>query len=256
MNELQQCLYEMLCDIQDICSAHDIEFFLVEGNALGAKRHEGFIPWDDDLDIAMTRENYAKFKKVMLEESEIAQKYFYQDYKTDPKYPIPFAKVRKNHTVFFEEETKCIDMHQGVYIDVFPIDYLTNCKALRILQMYACQLYEAILRKNVSHNIVKRYVVKIIRGLHLEREAMHFFEKLMCNSNRKTSNYYAFYMCGEGITFRESQLFPARKVKFEGGFFPVFHQLEEYLEMRYGDYMQIPSEEQQEKSKHSVYYEL
>lgn len=256
MNELQQCLYEMLCDIQVICDKHNIEFFLVEGNALGAKRHGGFIPWDDDLDIAMTRDNYDKLKDVMLSDDGITKKYFYQDHKTDAHYPIPFAKIRKNNTIFLEEETKDIDMHQGVYIDVFPMDYLAENKMVRIFQMFACQLYEALLRKNVPRNIVKRCVVNIICGLHIEKGAMKLFEKMIRNFNKQTSKYHAFYMCGDGFVLENNQVFPAKTINFESGTFPVFNELEEYLEMKYGDYMQIPSPEQREQDKHSIYYEL
>ena len=120
MNELQKVEFDLLRYFIEICEKLNLNYFLVCGSALGAARHEGFIPWDDDMDVGMYREDYNKFMK--LAPALLPEGIFLQNYKTDPKYPHVFAKLRNSNTTYIEKSAKDLDINHGIYIDIFPLD--------------------------------------------------------------------------------------------------------------------------------------
>ena len=137
LRELQLKQVEILTVIKKICEDNEIKFSLFAGTALGAIRHNGFIPWDDDVDIVMSRNDYIKFKKVC--EKELPNQYFYQDYHTDPGFTQCFAKIRDNNTTYIEEGTEDLKMNRGIFVDIFPFDVVPNSYIRRKTQyIYAC----------------------------------------------------------------------------------------------------------------------
>lgn len=129
LEQLHAVLYEILAEIHRICTKYDISYFLIGGSAIGLYYDKGVLPWDDDLDIGMTRENYNKFLKVA--EKELTEEYFLSYMDTDPHTPFFYAKVKKNGTLFVEERYKSINMHQGIFVDIFPYDRVPNNLFLR-----------------------------------------------------------------------------------------------------------------------------
>ena len=120
LRKLQLCELEILCEFVRICEKHNLQYFLVGGTLLGAVRHQGFIPWDDDIDVAMPREDYDRFAAIA--DKELAPQYFYQSPDTDPYYFLTYAKLRKNGTEVYEERFKNAKFHKGVFIDIIPLD--------------------------------------------------------------------------------------------------------------------------------------
>jgi len=120
LKRLQNIEYEILQEIVRICEKNNLSYFLIGGTLLGAVRHKGFIPWDDDLDIAIPRKDYEKFLKIC--QTQLNSDYFLHCNKTDPDYWLPFAKVRKKNTLFDEKSITSIETHKGIYNDVFPLD--------------------------------------------------------------------------------------------------------------------------------------
>ncbi|MCR5484810.1 MAG: LicD family protein [Clostridiales bacterium] len=118
MTELQKCLLDILLEVDRLCRENGIKYFLIGGTLLGAVRHNGFIPWDDDLDIAMDLDDYRRFLKIARK--KLPDTLFLQCTYTDLWYPA-FAKIRKNGTAMIEKEFKGRNFHQGVWIDVFPL---------------------------------------------------------------------------------------------------------------------------------------
>ena len=117
---LQIKMLSIIKDIDKICRENNIEYYLLYGSCLGAVRHKGFIPWDDDMDIGMTDENYFKFLDVCEREFD-KDKYFIQNIKTEKNFYLSFTKVRDITTTLVEEENKDMNVTYGVYIDVFPL---------------------------------------------------------------------------------------------------------------------------------------
>ena len=129
-NEIQKILLELLKIFVDICQEYDLQYFLVAGSALGAVKYQGFIPWDDDIDVAMPRADYEKF--LQLAPEKLPQWCFMQNYKTDPAFPHVFTKLRNSNTTFIEKGMAKLPINPGMYIDIFQIDgYPENAKEIR-----------------------------------------------------------------------------------------------------------------------------
>lgn len=120
IKDVQRLELEILLEFDRICKKHGMKYQLYAGTLIGAIRHEGFIPWDDDIDVCMLRSEYDKFLSWV--EIELNNKYFFQTYKTDLNYINKFAKIRRNGTLFVEKSVKDLEIHHGVYIDIFALD--------------------------------------------------------------------------------------------------------------------------------------
>ena len=122
IKDVQRVELDILIKVARLCEERGLTYFIESGTALGAVRHGGFIPWDDDIDIGMPRQDYEKFLDIA--QKELGDEYFVQTRETDPNAPFSFAKVRKNGTTFIEWNKRNIKMHHGIYIDIFPYDGL------------------------------------------------------------------------------------------------------------------------------------
>lgn len=120
LRQLQLAELDILNEFVRACEENSLRYYLVGGTLLGAVRHQGFIPWDDDIDVAMPREDYDKFAKTCTE--KLGPGYFYQSSETDPWYFLTYAKIRKNGTEIYEERFKDAKFHKGIFIDIFPLD--------------------------------------------------------------------------------------------------------------------------------------
>ena len=122
LREIQLCQLDILKEVAGICDRNGIPYWLAAGTFLGAVRHSGFIPWDDDVDIYMKYDDLKRFKKIC--KKELSEKYFYQDHQTDMASHWIFAKIRANGTSMSEQYGKDgmhADYHEGVWIDIFPL---------------------------------------------------------------------------------------------------------------------------------------
>ena len=132
LRRLHDTLYELLGEVARVCDRHGIAYFIIGGTAIGAHFWQGIIPWDDDIDIGMTRDNYERF--LAIAPDALRPAYFLQWQATDPHVPFYFAKVRKNDTLFCENQFKDIRMHQGIYVDIFPFDKVPDSPRKERLQ--------------------------------------------------------------------------------------------------------------------------
>ena len=251
---LHNSLLEILDVIDNICKKYDIKYFLVFGSAIGAVRHKGFIPWDDDLDVAMIKSEYDRFKKVAEEELK-GTKYFYQDITTDNEYYLPSAKIRNSETTFIDELVKDQKMNHGVYVDIFPIEGVPNSKLGRLFQKKAASMIYLTWSADKSASKFQRTLTGICRsGIGKKR-----LIKLLLHLSRK----FSYEKCKEvgiidqfeyGDTFFEKKYYENTvRVEFENRMIPISEAYDKILTKIYGDYMTPPSDEEKVKFWHKPY---
>lgn len=249
MTDLQRVELDMLAKTVDICNKLGIRYYLVCGTALGAVKYGGFIPWDDDVDIGIFREDYNRF----LREAPklLPKELFLQTNDTDPGYTNIFAKIRNNNTTYIEKSVKNIKMHHGVYIDVFPLDgYPKDVKQQKKLEKKK-RLYRKLLSCNytVPRSLTGRLSTKLLRIMGFHKRTGKIISKytkmvsacpvagsdLICNhGNWQGSLEYApKHQYGEGVA-----------ASFEGLTVRVPERYDEYLTQKYGNWRaDLPEEE-------------
>lgn len=240
---------EILNEIDKICKNNNIEYFLIGGTLLGAIRHKGFIPWDDDLDIAMTRDNYEKFINIAID--ELDNKYFLENYKTNPDCYFPFTKIRKNNTIMDEKATSHIDNHKGIFVDIFPFDNLENKDSfltlLRVLLIRS--ITETVFVKKGVYKSFFKYcnhpLISLCFSIFSCKKLFNMQEK-MCIKDDDSSKYYASLIGAYAFKkecFLKKELFPLTIATFEGKEYFVFKNYDEFLRSVYGDYLKMPPKE-------------
>ena len=230
---------DILNCIVKICDKHSLEYMLGFGTLIGAVRHQGFIPWDDDIDIMMPRRDYQRFLQFAID--ELPSDYYLQCGATDPTFIRSFAKVRKNNTIFLEEcDSHQIGKHHGIFVDIFPLDYASNNRMLQKLRReIVCKLDTMKQAKQgyFALGIVKMGLCRIIplRVLHKIQLAV-----LMMGNNREK---YTVFMTPYGIdkvTFSIQELLPTKMLSFENNKYKCPNDYHAVLSRIYGDYMQLP----------------
>ena len=166
LRKLQIAQLYMIKEIAKICEENHLRYYLCGGTLLGAVRHQGFIPWDDDLDITMYREDLEKLTRIIQENYK--DTFFVQNFDTDKNYARYITKIRLNGTLQVEEDCSQDDMHQGIYIDIFPLDHVTKSdgfglhfrgKMLRLLFAYKT----ARCTKNKQSTPLKMALIKLLK---------------------------------------------------------------------------------------------
>ena len=135
LRELQMTELEMLIEVDRICRKNNIRYSLDGGTLLGAIRHDGFIPWDDDADVVMLRTEYNKFYTACKQELD-TERFFLQEYRTDNKYRWGYSKLRRNGTVFLREGQEHVKCNQSVFIDIFIYDNVPDCLIARQIHLF------------------------------------------------------------------------------------------------------------------------
>ncbi|MEG0570778.1 MAG: LicD family protein [Oscillospiraceae bacterium] len=252
-------MLRILKKVHEICTANNLTYFLSDGTLLGAVRHGGFIPWDDDLDIVMPREDYRRF--TLIAQKELGDDFFLQTTKTDPDYKSWFIpmKVRDNNSTYIEKYGR--SYHQGVYIDVFPIDIFTGKKQLKrkkiisllsiikgpiatfkpaSVHYWARLLFQCLLRF-IPNKLIIRYIKKAQR----ENDEI-------VKNNPDLKDYVYGFETPWSIRLNHEEIYPLKLVKFENleAFAP--NDTHSLLKKQYGDYMQIPPES--ERGVHLTYF--
>ena len=241
---------DMLVKFDRFCSENNLRYFLDSGTALGAVRHSGFIPWDDDVDVAMPREDYERL--VELGSAALPDNLFLQTYETDLNYMCPFGKIRLGNSFFPDIDVERMK-YQGIYIDVFPYDRIPSNRiraALRIrisrLLWFVCTFSR---RKYPGKNILLRTVSVLTHRLSDDGKLKlyRFYDKFCGKFNLKDTGCWTCYcwnMSQHNIyIFKDSDLFPTEAVPFEGKELKGVHDADSYLTGMYGNYHILPPEE-------------
>lgn len=244
---VQDTCLEILKEVIAICNQNNIQYYLVGGSALGAYRHQGFIPWDDDIDIAIPRDQYAEFLRVC--KSKLNEKFYLQDYSVDRRFIFPFAKVRINNTAYVDQDLAHIDMHHGIFIDIFPLDNISDSSLGKFIQKNGLKLCNAIrmakwdIRSISSIKNVVLFFIKYLVPLRLLPLLYSFFMEMVKGQDTKQiGNVVGAYSFEKESIDRD--IFGVGKVMmFEGIECIVPEKIEEFLSEIYGEnYMELPPE--------------
>lgn len=257
MNELQQKLFELLKEFVRVCEENNLTYWLLGGTLLGAVRHKGFIPWDDDVDVAMPREDYEKFINLK-QEAFSDKKFFVQTFKSDPHYMWNYAKLRDSSTTYIEPAFRNIRMNHGLWLDVFPLDGISkepqDPKKLvhhigwRWHNNYMMRMY-AKRRKIRKERWFKDILLNIYAYLFFWTNVGHwrnkYEEKRYLKYKTSECKQWVFYHSSSrqrGITLREWWEGEEVYGVFEGLRVRLPHNYDAYLTWIYGDYMTPPPE--------------
>lgn len=253
LQQHQAVLLELLREFDRICRRHRIRYMLFAGSALGAVRHHGFIPWDDDLDVVMLRTEYDRFLCVAGSELD-AQKYYLQGEYSD-HWPMFFSKLRKNDTACLEKFIPKDDrMHQGIYIDIFPCDNLADNVVIRRLQFAASKIVIAKSldrRGYLTDSGSKKLFMAACRLIPMKPVR----SLVLLRSKSGSEMVHTFF---GGAARYEKNIYPrewfekAVEMGFEGGKFPVSANYHDLLSRIYGSYMELPPEKDRRCKVHAA----
>lgn len=258
--QLKKLELEIAKEIKKVCDENDIDYFIIGGTLLGAVRHKGFIPWDDDMDIGMTLDNYQKFLAVAP--SKMDERFFVQTNQTDPYYCNVFAKVRLRNTHMVEKVTENTGIQDGIFVDVFPYDKINEQKLKSKSYMLRLRMLGkmSMLKHNyningITENNAVRFFNNILKFIPISVDEI---DRKLDSIFRESSyeNDADYYIERDGM-FRGNFVFPRYyfdnliELPFEDTTFKAPKEFDKYLSKAYGNYMEYPPEKEREKG-HSV----
>lgn len=258
MKEIQNKILEIAIYFDEFCKKNKIKYYMMGGSALGAIRHNGFIPWDDDYDVFMTYDNYIKFKDACKKNLDTNRFYFQEE--DTSEWPSFFSKIRMNDTTFIEEDTRGLEMHKGFYIDVMCLNNAYSNKFLRYLQYLSAKILNAHMlydRGYTTDSKLKKIAMKVT-NICVTEKVKRLLLSYVRSLNHKTTEYVGHFFGRakfSNTTFPKEYLGDPRYVHFSSTFLPVPHKAEKYLEIRYGkNYMDMPDEKTKAKyPSHAVF---
>lgn len=230
----QHKMLEMVKELDRICRKYHIPYFLYGGTLLGAIRHKGFIPWDDDLDVGLMRKDYQRLMEVLPQ--ELPEHIALQNNDTDPNYFYFFAKLRDRHSLLEEESPyDRVFKERGIFIDIFPFDHQRMWTHLlgEPLQGHTFKIFRTA--KNLSWAMRKiRFITWVNR--HITFPILRGISRITAG---KTLTYD--YGIPFHIVFDEKDIFPLSTHEFEGVQLSVPGNSHQMLQTQFGDYMQLPN---------------
>lgn len=260
LKKLQKTQVMILEDFNKVCEKYDLTYAMYAGTAIGVVRHKGFIPWDDDLDVIMPREDYTKFLSVY--KKEIGDKYRILTPLIDPNYTASVTHLQLKGTKFVSEVSKNLKCDLCIDIDIFPLDYLAKDEKERKRQMKRTQFwYRLLFLRGHSKPIINVkgivgfvykaicFVVHYILALFRVRA-----DKLYLKAQKESTKYNNQENSGMMVSLEsimptkayltKDELFPIKKMEFEGIYVNMPNKYDDQLRRMYGDYMKVPPKEQ------------
>ena len=256
LRKLQLVELEMLKELDRICRENDINYIIDAGTLLGAVRHGGFIPWDDDIDVRMLRKDYDKFCEVC--EKKLDKKYFLQTHKTDPGYRWGYARILKNGTVFVRKDHEELKSKAGIFIDIFPNDNLPG----NYLGYKICTCVSWLCRKMLYSELGKIHVKGFWNRIgfcfldifpkswaHKGRE---YLVKKYRNSQTSKVRCFGWGSEEETIGFQKEWMENTCEIKFEDIIVKAPVKTHEFLVHSFGEDYMTPPPEKERKPRHTA----
>ena len=250
IREIQQMELGIMEYIHETCQKIGVKYFLAYGSLIGAVRHKGFIPWDDDMDICMLREDYEKLQDYLIANPD--ERYEVMSYKNNLNYVYPFMKVQDNHTYLLEEDVR-IDSNMGIYVDIFPVDgyeddadFKNKMTKLIKKRQLSCYTFKGITNTKSLLNSLIRYISIVIFYFTNTNKYVEQIDELA--KSRAVADYeqvdYLIYKDMNKPVWKREWLEQVIVGTFEGKEFMIPKHYHEILTSDYGDYMQLPPLEQ------------
>ena len=251
----------MLLYFKKICDENNLTFFLCGGCCIGSIRNSGFIPWDDDVDVFMPREDYKKLEKIWNEKADTSK---YSYCQPEGRRNL-FSTINNNDTTFIKALQQDLDINQGLVLDILPLDGYPNSKFARKMQMFWALIYSLYLAQMVPENhgnlvsFIGKAMLTIIPLKSLRKAIWKFAEKKMTKYNIKDCNSIT-ELCSGPIYMRNrypKEIFEdVVYKKFEGYEMPIPKGYDEYLKIVFGNYMKLPPKEKQVMHHDVVFCDL
>lgn len=257
LRRLQLTQLELLKLVDRLCRKHNIHYSLDGGTLLGAVRHGGFIPWDDDLDVCMPREDYDRFIQIWL--ADPPKGYYIQNKDLNPAYRQSFTKIRKEHTTFLQNENEPEQYNPGIFIDIFPMDRIPSGRIKERGYVFRGYLYNLLMREYApSQNGKATALIARVLLASIPRMLRPFARRRLL---RQLTRYNDCHLCrcigsytydSLKLRFPPSLLDEYDQIRFEDGVFMCFKDWDTYLRVTYGDYMQLPPESERAWRHHPI----
>ena len=251
IDKLRKAQLDIAGEIKRICDKHGIRYFLDSGSMLGAVRHQGYIPWDDDMDVGMLDGDYQRFLQVAP--GELSEAYFLDNYDTNPENGLVFSKIRLKGTRYIENKGNPNAVHSEIFVDIFPYYFISDnelTRRLEALQMKA--LTKGILSK-AGYKVWKgdgwskrlKFIPTDILGWLLPMKTLRGWVDWLYHRHKDTARVCIHAGSCYGYWFFPVEMFDELiEVPFEGRMFPIPKRYDEFLRRAYGtDYMTPPPPE-------------
>lgn len=245
LRQIQLIQLEMLKEVDRICRLCGIHYNIIAGTLLGAVRHRGYIPWDDDADIALLREEYEKFRSACEKELDHSRFYF-QDHRNTTGYRWGYGKLRRKGTVFLRENQEHMPYEQGIFIDIFPLDGVSDNKIIRTCQNIHCYCIRKIMwapvGKVASKGILLKHWYRILECIPVNILYGHYGRYVRRLGRKKTKwvRILTFPTPNKEYGYLRKWYENSAKISFENEIFSSIKDYDAYLSFKFGDYMKLP----------------
>lgn len=241
---LQLRMLEIIAYVDDFCRLHNIDYFLMGGSALGAIRHNGFIPWDDDIDIFMKPKDYRKFADEFAQKGD-KQRFYLQEWGKCGKM-VTFSKLRLNDTAYIEDSIMTWNVHQGIFVDIFILHNLPSSKVASLRQLFWSRylVIKGLANRHYRSSSIGRNLVYAIMRLTSRRFLLEHALKIIYAHDQSETKMCCHYLGRAGRKkgdYESSWFKTMRFVPFESLSISVPNECESYLDKRWGDYHKLPS---------------
>ena len=265
LRDLQLKALEILLYFKDFCDEHKLKFFLCGGSCIGAIRHKGFIPWDDDIDMFMPRNDYERLEELWNKYAD-TQKYSCCRSNKDINYKHPMTTIRDNNTTFIRDYQAGLDVNHGVRIDIIPYDGCPESKIKRLIQIGWAFVFHLFNREATSSTHFKyigkigEIILRIIKNKDTRYKIWKYAEGQMTKYPINKDTKYVTDLCSYfrfiKIRYPKEYFDDIIYREFEGHQMPIPIGYDGYLKMAFGDYMELPPEEEREPKHEAVYIDL
>lgn len=255
LTRLQQEILSILDDFLKICEEHQLEYFGIAGTGIGAIRHQGFIPWDDDIDIAMPRKDFETFLKLVRR--EMGDRYLVLNAKTYPEYPLMTTRLVKRGTVFVEEVMRDVNCPFGIFLDLYVLDNVSDNPVLYQVQSWEAwfisklMILRRIKRPTLAQRGLKARLIWTVCGLvyggmkllRISPEGLRRWCEAVCRRYEKKDTHRMAFLPDTSPYWNlvdKRKYHPLKKMEFEGRMVNFPANIEEMLANMYGDFMKLP----------------